>query len=186
MYCLKRPGNNQTPSFKIVFRGHYKEFANRVCLAKLFVIMVTVSAKVFPRSAAGLCCLPAACFACTSFGSLLPGKWCVHSWEITPEKFTLSWKQYHNRFSTYQRLVAAFLKGSLGRDFPPWLLNYHLYLFESWVFRNGLNQWNKKGRCLMVFRWVLKISSGIAKWCLRFLLQKLTPGSIPLLPTAYK
>lgn len=73
-----------------------------------------------------------------------------------------------------------------GERFPPWLLNYHRYLSESWVFRNGLNQWNKKGRCLMVFRWVLKISSGITKWCLRFLLQKLTLGSIPLLPTACK
>ena len=118
--------------------------------------------------------------------SLLPVKWCMHYGEIMPDKFILYWKQYHNRFITYRRLVPAFLKSSLGRDFSPRLLNYHLYLFESWVFRNGLNQWNKKGRCLMVFRWVLKISSGITKWCLSFLLQKLTLGSIPLLPTAYK
>lgn len=127
-----------------------------------------------------------ALFALTAILSLLPVKWCMHYWEIMPDKFILYWKQYHNRFITYQRLVAAFLKSSLGRDFPLWLLNYHLYLLESWVFRNGLNQWNKKGRRLMVFRWVLKISSGITKWCFSFLLQKLTLGSIPLLPTAYK
>lgn len=156
--------------------------------------MVTVGTDIFPskaREPAALCpalLLPPALFALTArpFGSLLPGKWCMHSWEIMPDKFILSWKQYHNRFITYQRLVAASLKSSLGRDFSPWLLNYHLYLFESWVFRNGLNQWNKKGRCLMVFRWVLKISSGITKRCLSFLLQKLTPGSIPLLLTACK
>lgn len=153
---------------------------------------LTVSTDIFPSTARepaapcpALLCAPA-WFALTAPGSLLPGKWCVHSWEIMPGKFILYWRQEHNRLSTYQRLVAAVLKSSLGRDFPPWFLNYHLYLFESWVFRNGLNQWNKKGRCLMVFRWVLRISSGITKWCLRFLLQKLTLGSIPLLPTAYE
>lgn len=155
-------------------------------------MMITVGTDIFPSKARDPAALspallfPPALFALTAIGSLLPGKWCMHYWEIMLDKFILYRKQYHNRFSTYQRLVAAFLKSSLGRDFPPWLSNYHLYLFESWVFRNGLNQWNKKGRCLMVFRWVLKISSGITKWCLRFLLQKLTLGSIPLLPMAYK
>lgn len=145
-------------------------------------------------SQGGACCslllssLFTAWLALRALVSLLPVKWCMHYWEIMPDKFILYWKQYHNRFITYHRLVAGFSEKFPGERFffSPWLLNYHLYLFESWVFRNGLNQWNKKGRCLMVFRWVLKISSGITKWCLSSLLQKPALGSIPLLPTAHK
>lgn len=67
-------------------------------------------------------------------------------------------KANHNRFITYRDWWLPFWKVPWGEIFLPWLLNYHLYLSESWVFRNGLNQWNKKGRCLMAFRWVLKKS----------------------------
>lgn len=98
-----------------------------------------------------------ALFALLDILSLLLVKWCMHYWEIMPDKFTVL-KATPQQIRHSQRLVAAFLKSPLGRDFLPWLLNYHLYLFESWVFRNGLNQWNKKGRCLLVFWWVLKKS----------------------------
>lgn len=71
-------------------------------------------------------------------------KWCMQYLEIMPDKSILYLKQQHNRFIVYWSLYAVFQKHSLGRNVSLWLSNYHLYLFESWVFRNGLNQWNKK------------------------------------------
>lgn len=97
--------------------------ANSVYLAKLFVMMLTVGTDTFPSTAwepAALCLLSIspALSALMAIESLLPVKWCMHWQEIMPDKFILYWKQYHNRFITYRRLVAAFLKSSWGEIFP--------------------------------------------------------------------